>query len=348
MFPDQGVNVIYGDNAQGKTNLLEIIWLFTGNRSFRGAKEIDFINFEKSFSELSLDFFSKGREQNAAIMFSTQGRQICLNSVKKQSLSSLLGNLCAVVFYPDHLSLIKGSPAERRSFLDLAIFQVKPSYAKLVSTYNKTLLQRNSLIKDVCFHSELLDTLNVWDEKLADLAGEIISHRLSYISDLQKESENIYGEISKNAERIKINYASNYLTLLEKKENVKKEILENLLKSRKTDMKLGFTTIGPHRDDIEIFLNERSAKKFASQGQQRSIVLSLKLAEATILKEKTLNKPIILFDDVMSELDPSRQHYILNCIKDWQVFMTCCEETTVSKLVCGKAFRIQNGVLCEK
>lgn len=348
MFPDQGVNVIYGDNAQGKTNLLEIIWLFTGNKSFRGAKDVDFINFEKSFSEISLDFFSKGRKQNAAIKFSTQGRQICLNSVRKQSISSLLGNLCAVVFYPDLLSLIKGSPAERRKFLDLAIFQVKPSYAKLVSTYNKTLLQRNSLIKDVCFHSELMDTLNIWDERIADLAGEIILHRLSYISDLQKKCEKFYSGISNNSERIKIEYASNYLSVLEKREEVKKKILESLLKNRKLDMKLGFTTVGPHRDDIEIFLNGRHSKKFASQGQQRSIVLSLKLAEATILKERTLNKPIILFDDVMSELDSSRQNYILNCIKDWQVFMTCCEETTVSKLVCGKAFRIQNGVLCEK
>ncbi len=184
MIPDPGVNVIYGNNAQGKTNLLEIIWLFTGNKSFRGAKDADFINFEKSFSELSMDFFSKGRDQNIKIKFSTQGRQICLNLIKKKSLSSLIGNLCAVVFYPDHLSLIKGSPAERRKFLDLAIFQTMPSYAQLVLTYNKTLLQRNSLMKDVCFHSELMDTLNVWDERLADLSSEIVFHRLAYIRDL--------------------------------------------------------------------------------------------------------------------------------------------------------------------
>lgn len=292
-----------------------------------------------------MDFFSHGRDQKSMIEFSTQGRQVCLNFVRKPTLTSLLGTLNAVVFYPDHLALIKGSPSERRRFLDTAIFQTMPMYANLVSNYKKILQQRNALIKDVYKHSELLDTLSIWDEKLASYAGKIIYQRLEYIKLLQNVSTKHYLGISNQAESLKIDYSSDIKEKGLSQQDFSKRILSKLQEKRKEDLSLGFTTVGPHRDDIDFLIDGKSAKKFASQGQQRSIVLALKLAEATILKEKTKNPPVILLDDVMSELDVSRQNYILNCIKGWQVFITSCEESTTMRLVQGKTFNIRNGVL---
>lgn len=322
--------------------------MFTGNKSFRAARDTELIKFGKPSTKITMDFFSQGRNQNSALEFSTQGRQICLNSVRKPTLTSLLGTINAVVFYPDHLSLIKGSPAERRRFLDTAIFQTNPLYAKIVSNYNKVLQQRNALIKDIYKHSELLDTLFIWDQKLSSYAGEIIYQRLEYIKLLHSVSKKHYFGISNQTENLKIEYSSDFINDIERsKQELSKKIFKSLQEKRKEDLSLGFTTVGPHRDDIDFLIDEKSAKKFASQGQQRSIVLALKLAEATVLKEKTKNPPVILLDDVMSELDISRQNYILNCIKDWQVFITSCEESTIMRLVKGKTFKIKKGVLIE-
>ena len=167
IFPDSGVNVVFGTNAQGKTNLLEAVWLMSGNKSFRGSKDSELIQFGKNFARLKIDFFSEDRDQNAEILFQKGKKEVKLNGVKKASISSLIGKLCVVVFSPEHLSLVKSGPAERRRFIDNAICQIKPSYGESLSNYNKTLAQRNALLKDIPMHAELLDTLDIWDYRLA-------------------------------------------------------------------------------------------------------------------------------------------------------------------------------------
>lgn len=342
IYPDKNVNILYGDNAQGKTNILESIWLFTGGRSFRGSKDRELINFDTNKSELEMDFFSKDRDQKATIKIENNKRYAILNNVKKNTASSLIGSFCSVVFSPVHLSLIKDGPNLRRKFIDAAICQIKPSYAPLLLKYNHTLLQRNTLIKDIKYHPELIDTLDIWDSKLSKYGSLIISQRIKYIEKLKKSSQRIYSGISDGKEKFDIYYKTPFISST-KSDIIESYLLEEFEKNRKLDLKLGFTTIGPHRDDISIEINEKSSRNYASQGQQRSCVLALKLAEAEILTSSIGEEPIVLLDDVMSELDNRRQDYILNSIKGFQVFITCCEPSTVLRLTNGKKFKIEKG-----
>ena len=342
--PCENINIIHGNNAQGKTNLLESIWLFTGGRSFRGSKDFELINFEdKDKAEINLDFFSKGREQNLKIILNSKNkkREIYLNNVKKKSNFDIIGNFCCVVFSPVHLSLIKDGPNLRRKFLDTAICQIKPSYVSHVIKYNKILNQRNALLKVLKNDSNLIDTLEIWDKKLAKESYFIIKDREEYILKLNEKSKEIYSGISGKKENMSIFY-ENSLKLKDINENI---IFEILRKNLKEDLILGFTNKGIHRDDLIIKINDKNAKSYASQGQQRSAVLSLKLSEAFLLKEEIKESPILLLDDVMSELDINRQKFLLENIKNWQVFLSTCEETNkieenFSNL---KVFEINNG-----
>lgn len=344
VFPDPGVNVIFGDNAQGKTNFLESLWLFTGNKSFRNTKDLDQINFSQKECTLSIGFSLDCREKISTIKISEEKKEVTINSVKQKSFSALLGVFRAVIFSPDHLTLVKGNPLERRKFMDLSICQIKPVYAKILSLYNKTLLQRNSLLKDIFYHPNLLETLDVWDEKLAKLAANIFRYRQRFVFLFRDCAKDLYSGISKQKELLDVVYQTSFcFNDGMSEEAVYENFLRLLKQSQKQDIKAGFTTVGPHRDDLEFFVDNKLAKTFASQGQQRSIVLSAKLAEATILKNVTGNSPIVLLDDVLSELDSSRQDFLLNKIKSWQVFITCCESTPAVKLASGKSFHVYDG-----
>ena len=347
------VNIIYGNNAQGKTNLIEAIWLFSGNRSFRGVKDSEYILFGQRNAQLALNFMSQERLQQSNILFSLNAnrtkcsRYVTVNEIPQKSMSGLIGKLSCVIFSPTHLSLVKGSPAERRKFLNAAVYQIKPSYGKVLSEFNEALIQRNALLKDIPKNSSLLDTLDIWDKKISNLAGIIIYDRLKYISILNKITRPIYSGMSSEKETIVITYSQNFnksATASEISEFVFKQIQSN----RTQDLRLGFTTIGPHRDDIDFFINDIPSKSFASQGQQRSIVLALKLAEADILCQKFKEPPVMLLDDVMSELDELRQNYILNSIRAKQIFITCCEPSTVTRLITGKVYNIDNGKVREE
>lgn len=340
--PDENINVFYGQNAQGKTNILEAMWLFTGGRSFRGAKDRDLINFENSKSEIEMDFFSKERDQSATITIEKNKRSAVLNDVEKKSATALIGSFCAVVFSPVHLSLVKDGPAGRRRFVDAALCQIKPSYASLLMRYNHTLLQRNTLIKDIRYHRELIDTLDIWNSNLARYGSLIIKNRINYIEKLKDISKEIYSGISSEKESFDIKYKTCSYDELSVAD-IELILLEEYKKKLDDDIKCGFTNTGPHRDDIDMFVDKKLARSYASQGQQRSCVLSLKLAESEILKLSIGEKPVILLDDVMSELDNKRQDYILNSIKDFQVFITCCEPSAVLRLSKGKKFEIVDG-----
>ena len=348
LFPNDEVNVIYGQNAQGKTNILEAIWLFTGCKSFRGSKDNEFIKFNSEFSKISLDFTDKVRNKKAEIIISDK-KKVFLNGVEKKGTTELIGEFYSVIFSPTHLSLIKDGPDVRRKFLDTAICQLKPKYAKILSSYRKVISERNSLLKDLQYHSELLDVLDILDEQLAKYSSLIISERIKYIDLLSFKSEEIYSGISENKEKLNIKYLCGKEELEKKDINDIYDLLLNKINfSRKEDILLKSTSVGPHRDDLEIKIDNISARSFGSQGQQRSCALALKLGESEIIKDITGENPVALLDDVMSELDEKRQDYVLNHIKERQVFLTCCDPSQVLRLCKGKSFLIESGKIKEE
>lgn len=337
--PCDGMNVLYGDNAHGKTNLLEAIWLLTGGKSFRGTKDADLVMFGHDHACVAANFVSQGREQTAKIDIESR-RKATLNGIPQPAANRLTGHFCAVIFSPDHLSLIKDGPEGRRRFLDAACCQLRPMYMNVLADYTRVLAQRNKLIKSVksgelAYDAVLFDT---FDERLAQSGAQVRRFRADYIETLRDVACDIYGELAKGREPMKLAY---------KEEAQADVLLAALQRARQVDLKTGFTTVGPHRDDLTIDINGTSARLFGSQGQQRSAVLALKLAEATLLAKGYGEKPVILLDDVMSELDRSRQEYILNRIDGFQVFITCCDPSAVSGLENGTIFHVQNGKIEE-
>lgn len=342
--PCEEVNVIYGDNAQGKTNLLEALWLFCGGHSFRGSKDKEIIKFGEDFTKLDLRFFGQERIQNATIAIKNGKKQVKINGINKNSAASLIEKYCAVVFSPEHLNLIKRGPSERRKFIDSAICREKLQNAVVLSKYNRVLSQRNSLLKEIFKQPNLEETLAVWDNPLIFNGAMLIKKRIEYVKMLSLCAAEFHSGISGGNEKLEIKYLSS----INAEENDSVEQIQEKFKNyvnnyHKEDIKTGFTTKGPHRDDIEILINGKNARLFASQGQQRSAVLSLKLAEAKVLDEQMGEKPIILLDDVMSELDSKRQDFLLNKLDNCQVFITCCEKSNKEQLKKGKIFNVKNG-----
>lgn len=340
---DNGVNVIYGENAQGKTNILESIWLFTGCKSFRGAKDAELIKFNENFAKINLEFSDNVREKNSEIIIADKKKTASLNGVSLRSTAELIGSFYAVIFSPVHLSLIKDGPAARRKFLDTALCQLKPAYAEHLAGFKRALIQRNALLKDLHLNSELYDMLDTWDDQLARYSACVIKERLQYIDLLSDYSKSIYSGISENKENFSVSYSRNELNKDTSVKDIYLSEIENLKNSRKEDIISKTTTVGPHRDDLEILINDVSARSFGSQGQQRSCALALKLGESEIIKKVTGETPVALLDDVMSELDEKRQDYVLNHINDRQVFLTCCDPSQVLRLCGGKSFLIKDG-----
>ena len=348
IFPSEKVNVIYGENANGKTNLLEALWLFCGGHSFRGAKENELICFDKNFFRLRMEFFSGEREQTAEILFDKNKKFVKINGVDKNSSSYLTEVFSAVVFSPEHLSLIKRGPNVRRSFLDAAICQHRIRYASLLSKYHQIINQRNALLKDIYKHKELKDTLSIWDDSLTVVGAQIIKERLDYIKEMRIAAQGYHKGISNDKETLDISY----LCTAKAEENdsleeIREKLSSAFIASRHEDYHTGYTSIGPHRDDMDIKINNISARKFGSQGQQRSAVLSMKLSEAELLYQKNGERPVILLDDVLSELDNKRQDFLLNKVEEYQVFVTCCEESNKEQLQKGKIFYVDNGEIKE-
>lgn len=334
--PDTGVNVIYGENAQGKTNLLESIWLFSGLKSFRGAKDSELIGFGKDFARIEMDFHAANREQKAVITVENS-RKAALNGVSLTSPAKLIGKCSAAVFSPAFLSLVQAGPSERRRFLDTALCQLRPTYASALSQYNRALKQRNSLLGDLFAHPELAEMLDIWDMHLCDAGEQIVQARKEYQNLLSSAAASVYDGLSGSREVLSLEYIQ--------KDNTsgKMTFAEMLVRNRRNDIFNKTTSVGPHRDDLGIYVNGTPARVYGSQGQQRSCAIALKLAEAQILKEKTDEQPVILLDDVMSELDAGRQDYILNHLDNRQVFITCCDPAPILRLCEGKTYNVANG-----
>lgn len=344
IVPCENVNVIYGENAQGKTNLIEAVWLFCGGHSFRSSKENEMIGFEKDFFRLRMAFFCEEREQDAEILYSQNKKNIKINGVEKNSSAYLTEKFSAVVFSPEHLTLVKSGPQIRRRFIDAAVCQQKIRYASLLSKYQQILNQRNALLKDINRHRELLEVLSIWDDSLCSTGAQILKERMEYIRRIRERSKEIHLGISYEKELLDIEYLSTCDALESDDFNTLADKLRKAIeKSREEDIRFGNTSCGPHRDDMDIRINELSCRRYASQGQQRSAVLSLKLTEASLLFEKRGEKPVILLDDVLSELDSKRQDFLLNKVSGYQVFVTCCEESSKEQLKNGKVFYVKNG-----
>ncbi len=336
-----GVNVICGENGQGKTNLLEALCLFTGVRSFRGAKNLELIQKGEKFSRLTLDFFAEQRDQSAELVI-TDKKQATLNGVKLAAATGFIGKFCAVVFSPDNMGLIKGGSGERRKFLDAAISQHYPTYPRLLVEYNRILAQRNAFLKKSASTRGFEEMLDIWDENLSRTGAKISCKRAEYVSQLCGKTEEIFNGISSGRERISVRYTCGYLTPDSVNETA--VALKSQLEShRGSDLAQGCTNYGPHRDDLAIAVNELSAKQYASQGQKRSCVLALKLAEASLLEQAIGERPVAVLDDVMSELDSLRQDYLMNHMEGWQVLISCCDPNTVKALASGNVIEVKAG-----
>ena len=329
---DDEINVICGENAQGKTNIIEALWLFSGAKSFRNSKDNEFIKFGEKKAKISVNFEMLGIENNAQIIFEDK-KTAFLNEKKIANTSNFAGKYNAVVFSPSDLTLVTDGPEKRRRFLDTAIGQLYPNYIEILRNYSRAVMQRNKIIKDYRYDKTVSIMLDVFEKEIVDMGNKIVDYRKRYINILNKYVSKIYDGISSGKEKIEIFYISKYSKLN----------LEDLKNSRETDMFNSTTSAGPHRDDINFKINGVNARNFGSQGQKRSVALSLKLAGAEVIKEVSGEYPICLLDDVMSELDENRQNYILNHIRNWQSFITCCDTSNIKNLKEGKVIRIKGG-----
>lgn len=329
---DSEINVICGENAQGKTNIIEALWLFSGAKSFRNAKDIEFIKFGENHAKIYIEFKMLDVENSAQIIFNDK-KTAFLNEKKLSNTSAFAGKYNAVVFSPSDLTLVTDGPDKRRRFLDTAIGQLYPNYIEILRNYSRAVMQRNKIIKDYRYDKTVSIMLDVFETEIVDMGNKIINYRKKYIDILNRYVSSIYNGISCGKENVEIFYIS------------KNGILdvEKLKISRENDMFTSTTSVGPHRDDINFNINGISARSYGSQGQKRSVALSLKLAGAEVIKEISGEYPICLLDDVMSELDESRQNYILNHIRNWQSFITCCDTSNIKNLNQGKVITIKNG-----
>ncbi len=342
--PHPEMNVIYGENGQGKTNIIESIWILTGFYSFRARKNAQLIEQGKSEAEIENIFYSHSREQNA-VMKINKRKEIVLNGVKEESPRVMMGKYYAVVFSPSTLGLVQDGPGERRKMLDVALSLVKPNYAVIMSRYLRVLDQRNALLKKFGERSFEYDYIMPWDNELASLGAKIIKYRLDYVEQLSALSSEIYKGISSGREEFTFHYDFSAENISE--EEIKEKLIADIEKTREADIKRLYTNAGPHTHDLVLNLNGRDARTFGSQGQQRSCALAMKLGEASIIEKITGEYPVVLLDDVMSELDEGRQTFILNYLDNWQVFITCCDPSQLLRSKKGKAFEVINGEIKE-
>lgn len=335
--PSPGVNLIYGDNGQGKTNLIEAIWLFTGARSFRPVRESGLCGFGRDRASLTLEFYGGGRSQTAQLSLGAK-RGVSLNGIELESAPKLAGSFMAVVFSPDHLALVKEGPAQRRRFLDVAICQLFPKYERVLADYNRILAQRGALLRDAAYNAGLLDMLEVWDAHFARAAFQLVQVRRRYVQRLCEKVQPIHSGLTGGAEPLEIAYKA---TVPGSEEEIRQLLKAHLAE----DLRNQNTGLGPHRDDLLLTVAGQDARVYASQGQQRSVALALKLGEGDMVREIAGAQPVVLLDDVMSELDAGRRQYILNHIGESQVFITCCDCHYFTPAAAARAFEIKGGTV---
>lgn len=319
----EGITALIGENAQGKTNLLEAVYLLSCGKSFRNRRWREMIAFDKEKSVVSADIRGKGLPFELKIELDRrEGKKISHNSHRLEKLSEFLGLFRVVLFCPEHLQLVKGAPKLRRSFLDSAICQLRPYYASLLNEFLKTEEQRAALLKEANQKKVSADWMEIWEERLARVSGQIAFLRSEYIRELKSEAAEQYEKISSGREKLSLHYKSDVFEEKMTSAEMAERYREILIRNRESDIRYGFTQKGVHKDDLEIRIDARQATSFSSQGQQRSAVLALKLSEGEISRRQTGESPLYLFDDVLSELDEKRREFITSGVLSGQVIIT--------------------------
>ncbi len=330
---EPNINIFYGDNAQGKTNIIESIFISSIGKSFRTNKENELIKFNKDFSSIYIEYEKSDRQGNIRINISNK-KEIFINGVKIKKLSELLGKINTVIFTPDDINILKDGPQKRRRFLDIMIGQLRPNYIHILNMYNKTIEQRNNYLKQIKIENKPEEMLEIWDEKLAEYGVKIYEYRNEFIEKIKNKINNIHKKITDEKEEIKIEYISDCSN---------KENYLNILKERKKlDIIKGFTTKGIHRDDFMIYINDELVNVYGSQGQNRTVILSLKISELQVIYDEIGEYPILLLDDFMSELDEKRRKNFLENIKNTQVIITCTDKLELDNIK-YKIYNVKKG-----
>ena len=320
---EKNINIFYGQNAQGKTNIIESIFLCSLGKSFRTKKDKEMIKLNEQNAVVEVEYEKSDRDGKIKIEIGNK-KNIYLNGIKIKKLSELLGNLNIVIFTPDDINILKGGPQNRRRFLDIMISQLRPNYMHILNLYIKTMEQRNIYLRQIKEEHKDENLLDIWDEKLEEYAIKIYEYRKEFIKKIIKKLDIIHKNITNNAEQIELDY----ITECDSKE----KYLKLLKERRKLDIIKGFTTKGVHRDDFVIYINKKDIKIFGSQGQNRTAMLSLKLAELQVIYDEIGEYPILLLDDFMSELDKTRRKNFLENIEGTQVIITGTEKLDIENL----------------
>ena len=339
---DKGTNILYGDNAQGKTNILEAIYVSATTKSHKGSKDKEIINFNKEEAHIRTYLFKDEEETRVDMhLRKNKSKGIAIDGQKIKKAADLLGLLNVVFFSPEDLSIIKNGPAERRHFADMELCQLDNFYLYNLNHYNKIINQRNKLLKDMYFNPELKETLNIWDSQLVSFGSKVIERRKQFASQICEIIYDIHSKLSGGKEELIVKYEP----------DVSVENFEAAMRmNQERDIRLKQTTTGPHRDDFSFIVNEIDIRKYGSQGQQRTAALSLKLSEIELVKKISKDTPVLLLDDVLSELDSNRQNYLLNSIGNIQTIITCTglDEFINNRFEINKIFKVTNGsVVCE-
>lgn len=336
---DNGTNILYGDNAQGKTNVLESVYVSGTTRSHKGSKDRELIQFGEEEAHIRTVVEKKEKIYQIDMHIKkSRSKGIAINKIPIKGAAELFGILNIVFFSPEDLNIIKNGPSERRRFLDVELCQLDKIYLFHLTNYNRILNQRNKLLKDINFRPELKDTLPVWDMQLIDYGKKIIASRKKFVNRLNEIVYGIHKKISGDREELILRYEP---------DAEEEKLEEELMKNQERDLKLGMTSVGPHRDDMCFLIRDIDIRRFGSQGQQRSCALSLKLSEIELVKESIQETPVLILDDVLSELDSSRQNFLLNSIHDIQTIITCTglDEFVKNRFEINKVFKVVNGTV---
>jgi len=343
---DPGTNIIIGENGQGKTNLLEAVYYLTGGRSFRTRYDKELIRHDLDFATIHAGFSSEKREQTIEIQL-RRGRkkEIFINNVRQKRTTDLSGKMMAVLFSPDDLELVKGGAANRRRFMDFSLSQLRPKYALWLAEFGRLYDHKTRILKDHRENPALLDTLDDFNLQLAKASAQIISYRAAYIAKLAPYADKVHREFSGGRESLQLDYqtVSTILKAQEKPSVLFEQLLIHQARLRQAEIDSGQCLSGSHKDDIVVTINGEAARAFASQGQTRTAALSMKLAERDILFDDRGEYPLLLLDDVLSELDSTRQDFVLNRILCGQVFITCCEDNGIVSRTGGRIFSVDKG-----
>ncbi len=345
-FFDSGINIIIGDNAQGKTNLLESIFYLTTAKSFRPGSDRDIVRFGASGFDLKANIYSAERRQKLRIVYEAgKKKQLYCNNIRLKTSSELSGKLTAVLFSPDELYIIKDGAAARRRLMDACISQLRPKYASALSQFRRAYEGKTRILKDSDKKPSLMGLLDEYNVLLARMSANIIYYRAYFAESLNNYAGKIHKDFSGGKEDLKIRYKT--VSTIDDPKRKPSELFEMIMAHQKShfqaEIQSGQCLTGAHKDDLEIFINGGPAKSFASQGQTRTAALSIKLAERQIHYKSMGEYPVLLLDDVLSELDDNRQNYILNMIKEGQIFITCCEDGKISQKTGGKIIKIHGG-----